>query len=144
MENKDQIQETANDQETIDWKDLYLRSCADMENLKKRVSKEKEEIASKTKIQMINSILDMDNDMNIALKSFSDVPEGIKLIMNKLKSFLESQGIKEIEVDKYDPENHEVISVIENGDGEKVHDVVSKGYKLGNKIIRYPKIILSK
>ena len=108
MENKDQIQETANDQETIDWKDLYLRSCADMENLKKRVSKEKEEIASKTKIQMINSILDMDNDMNIALKSFSDVPEGIKLIMNRLKSFLESQGIKEIEVDKYDPENHEL------------------------------------
>ena len=54
-----------------------------------------------------------------------------------------SQGIEEILVDKYDPDIHEVISVIETGE-EKIVDIVSNGYKMGDRVVRYPKIIISK
>ncbi len=138
MENNDVVEES-----TIDWKDMYIRLYADMDNLKKRISKEKEEVSIATKAKMIDSILDMDNDLNIALKSFKEVPTGIDLIINKLKHFLESQNIKEIETDKYDSDVHEVVSVLETG-VDKIVDVVSKGYRMGDKVIRYPKIILSK
>ena len=127
----------------IDWKDMYVRLYADMENLKKRFFKEKESAILSTKEKMIRSILDMDSDLGIAMKSLSPIPDGIELIVKKLKSFLETQGIEEIGTDKYDSNLHEVISVVETGE-EKIVDVVSKGYKLGNTILRYPKIILSK
>lgn len=127
-----------------DYKDMYVRLYADMENLKKRLAKEKNESVEKTKIKMIESILDMDNDISIALKNMSgNIPEGVNLIVKKLKSFLKSQGIEEILVDKYDPDIHEVISVIETGE-EKIVEVVSNGYKMSDRVVRYPKIILSK
>ncbi len=139
----DQIEESVKYTYDIDYKDLYVRLYADMENLKKRHHKEKEELLKSLKYKMVESILDMDNDLSIAIRSFDTIPDGIKLILNKLKTFLESQNIKEIPVENYDPEVHEVISVIENGES-KIVDVVSKGYKMGDSIIRYPKIILSK
>lgn len=127
-----------------DYKDMYVRLYADMENLKKRLAKEKNDSVEKTKIKMIESILDMDNDISIALKNMSgDIPEGVNLIVKKLKNFLKSQGIEEILVDKYDPDIHEVISVIETGE-EKIVDIVSNGYKMGDRVVRYPKIIISK
>lgn len=127
-----------------DYKDMYVRLYADMDNLKKRLTKEKNESVEKTKIKMIESILDMDNDISIALKNMGgDIPEGVNLIVKKLKNFLKSQGIEEILVDKYDPDIHEVISVIETGE-EKIVEVVSNGYKMGDRVVRYPKIILSK
>ena len=123
---------------------MYVRLYADMDNLKKRLTKEKNESVEKTKIKMIESILDMDNDISIALKNMGgDIPEGVNLIVKKLKNFLKSQGIEEILVDKYDPDIHEVISVIETGE-EKIVEVVSNGYKMGDRVVRYPKIILSK
>lgn len=139
----DQVAETSNQQDP-DYKDMYLRLYADMENLKKRLTKEKNESIERTKIKMIESILDMDNDISIALKNIKgEIPEGVSLIVKKLKNFLKSQAIEEILVDKYDPDLHEVISVIETGE-EKIVEVVSNGYKMGDKIVRYPKIILSK
>lgn len=139
----DQVAETCNQQDP-DYKDMYLRLYADMENLKKRLTKEKNESIERTKIRMIESILDMDNDISIALKNIKgEIPEGVSLIVKKLKNFLKSQAIEEILVDKYDPDLHEVISVIETGE-EKIVEVVSNGYKMGDKIVRYPKIILSK
>lgn len=143
MEKNTEKNDIVVEESTIDWKDMYIRLYADMDNLKKRISKEKEEVSIATKAKMIDSILDMDNDLSIALKSFKEVPKGIDLIIHKLKHFLESQNIKEIETDKYDSDVHEVISLLETGE-DKIIDVVSKGYRMGDKIIRYPKIILSK
>lgn len=119
----------------------YLRLAAEFDNYKKRVSKEKEEILNNTKVKMLTSILDMDNDLSIALKNTND--EGVKLIANKLTIFLKSQGVEEIQTDSYDEELHEVISVIP-GENNKIVDVVTKGYSIGGKAFRYPKIVLSK
>jgi molecular chaperone GrpE len=124
--------------------DKYLRLAADFENYKKRVQKEKEDLVSNTKIKMLQSILDMDNDLNFATKSSTEeVGNGIKLIVSKLDTFLKNQGIETIQTETYDSELHEVISVIPM-DEVKVVDVVSKGYTLNGKPFRYPKIILGK
>jgi molecular chaperone GrpE (heat shock protein) len=75
-------------------------------------------------------------------KSVSD-SEGINIILNKINTFLKSQGIEEIQTDEYDPDIHEVVSVLNTGE-QKIVDVVSKGYSINGKPFRYPKIILSK
>lgn len=121
--------------------DELLSLAADFENYKKRVSKEKQNIISETKASMLSSILDMDNDLSIALKNIED--PGVKLIASKLTNFLKSQGVEEIQTDSYDEDLHEVISIIP-GESNKIIDVVTKGYSINGKPFRYPKIVLSK
>jgi molecular chaperone GrpE len=123
--------------------DKYIRLAAEFENYKKRVQKDKEELVSNTKVKMLQSILDMDNDLNFAIKSSPELGEGVKLIVSKLETFLKSQGIETIQTDNYDEDLHEVISVLP-ADETKVIDVVGKGYTLNGKPFRYPKIILGK
>lgn len=120
----------------------YLRLYSDFENYKKRVQKEKEEIKTNTTVNMIKSILDVDNDISIAIKNIKDesTRNGIKLISQKIESFLKSHGIESIQTEEYDQDLHEVISVI--GEDNKIIDVINKGYRLNGKPFRYPKIIL--
>jgi molecular chaperone GrpE len=121
--------------------DKYIRLYAEFENFRKRAQKEKEDLVSNTKVKMLQSILDIDNDLAIAVKNIED--EGVKLIISKLSSFLKAQGIEEIQTEFYDENIHEVISIMETGES-KILDVISKGYTLNGNPFRYPKVILSK
>lgn len=123
--------------------DKYVRLFAEFDNYKKRVQKEKEELITNTKVKMLTSILDMDNDLSFAIKSSGEVSEGMSLILTKLENFLKSQGIGTIQTETYDEDLHEVISVIPS-EKEVVYDVVSKGYTMNGRPFRYPKIILGK
>lgn len=123
--------------------DKYVRLFAEFDNYKKRVQKEKEELVTNTKVRMLTSILDMDNDLSFAIKTSGEMSEGMSLILSKLETFLKSQGIETIQTETYDEDLHEVISVIPS-DEVKVFDVVSKGYTMNGKPFRYPKIILGK
>jgi molecular chaperone GrpE len=80
----------------------YLRLYAEFDNYRKRVQKDKEEIAVNTKVRMLTSILDMDNDLSFAIKSVksTEAQDGLKLISSKLDTFLKSQGIEDDKVDK--------------------------------------------
>ena len=127
--------------EEPDWKDMYLRLSAEFDNYRKRVQKEKEDLVFRTKSSMIESILDMDSDISIAAKYSDDA--GVKLIASKLEKFLESNGIQTIQTDTYDEEKHEVISIVA-GESGKIVNVAAKGYIIGDKVIRYPKVIISK
>ena len=129
-------------EDQTDWKDLYLRLYADFDNYKKRALKDREDSTVQVKINLISSILDLDNDLSLAKKNLPE-SEGLNLIFQKLNNFLNSQGIEEIQTETYDSDVHEVISVLETGES-KIIDVISKGYKIGEKPFRYPKIILSK
>ena len=126
-------------------KNKYLLLYADFENYKRRVHKEKEELKNNTKVSMITSILDMDNDIELAIKNIKDdsARDGVKLIASKVQSFLKTQGIEPIQTETYDEDLHEVISVLEIGE-VKIVDVVSKGYTLNEKPFRFPKIVLGK
>jgi molecular chaperone GrpE len=124
--------------------DKYVRLYAEFENYKRRVHKEKEEIKFNAKVGMVTPILDMDNDVAIAIKNIKDesAKQGVQLIAQKLENFLKSQGIETIQTETYDDELHEVISVIPTGKPGVV-DVVSKGYSLNGKPFRHPKIVIS-
>lgn len=137
--------EMLNEYSELKGNDKYLRLAAEFENYKKRVQKEKEDLVLNTKVKTLSSILDMDNDFNIAIKSINNLEalDGIKVIHSKLSSFLTSQGIEEVQTETYDEDLHEVISIIP-GEDNKIVDVVSKGYTLNGKPFRYPKIVLSK
>jgi molecular chaperone GrpE len=139
------LNELLNEYSQLKGNDNYLRLAAEFENYKRRVSKEKEDIAMNTKVKMLSSILDMDNDFNMAIKTIKNEEslEGIKIIHSKLINFLTSQGIEEVQTETYDEDLHEVISVVP-GEDNKIVDVVSKGYSLNGKIFRHPKIVISK
>ena len=144
MENNNEVTDNVENVNELDLlNDRHLRLAADFENYKRRVQKDKEELVLNTKTKMLSSILDMDNDISIALKSMDKVDEGVLLIAHKLDTFLKSQGIETIQTETYDEDLHEVISVISTGE-QKVVDVVSKGYSLNGKPFRYPKIVLGK
>jgi molecular chaperone GrpE len=146
-ENVEKSLETTQNEEikvenNIDYKDQYLRLYADFENYKKRVQKEKEDLIINTKTKSLNVVLDLDNDLHIAKKSIGE-SEGLKIILNKVQTYIKSQGIEEIQTQSYDSDLHEVVSILETGE-DKIVDVVSKGYSINGKPFRYPKIILSR
>jgi molecular chaperone GrpE (heat shock protein) len=64
-------------------------------------------------------------------------------MVNKITKFLTQNGVESIQTETYDPDLHEVISILEIGE-QKIVDVVSKGYTLNDKPFRFPKIILGK
>ena len=152
-ENNNQVTEETNEltplqelsEKLTQSEDKYVRLYAEFDNYKRRTMKDKEELVVNTKVKMLSSILDMDNDLSIAIKSVKseEAKEGLNLITQKLDNFLKSQGVEIIQTETYDDELHEVISVMEIGES-KVIDVISKGYSLNGKPFRYPKIILGK
>ena len=152
-ENNNQVTEETNEltplqelsEKLTQSEDKYVRLYAEFDNYKRRTMKDKEELVVNTKVKMLSSILDMDNDLSIAIKSVKseEAKEGLGLITQKLDNFLKSQGVEIIQTETYDDELHEVISVMEIGES-KVIDVISKGYSLNGKPFRYPKIILGK
>lgn len=153
MEENNQVTEETNEltpleelsEKLAQSEDKYVRLYAEFDNYKRRTMKDKEELVVNTKVKMLSSILDMDNDLSIAIKSVKseEAKEGLSLITQKLDNFLKSQGVEVIQTESYDDEIHEVISVMEIGES-KIIDVISKGYSLNGKPFRYPKIILGK
>lgn len=124
--------------------DKYLRLVAEFENYKKRINKEKEDLVIKTKLDTLNMVLELNDELNISLKSLDqNTLSNIKPILSKFKSLLDKTGLKEIQTHTYDDNIHEVISVLP-GDETKIIDVLSKGYTLNDKIVRYPKVIITK
>jgi molecular chaperone GrpE len=124
--------------------DKYVRLFAEFDNYKKRVNKEKEDIITKTKLDTLDLILELNDELNLSIKSLDqNTISNISPILSKFKSILDKTGLEEIQTNTYDENIHEVISVIP-GDETKIIDVLSKGYTLKNKIVRYPKVIISK
>jgi len=134
-------------------KNNFLRLFAEFENYKKRTSKERIELFSTANRELMTVLLpildDFDRGLNEIKKSGDDAMlEGMKLIYNKFKNTLNQKGLKEMEVGKgdvFDAEIHEAISQIPAPSKKlkgKIIDVVEKGYKLGETIIRFPKVVL--
>ena len=134
-------------------KNQFLRLFAEFENYKKRTSKERLELFKTASQDLVTALLPVLDDFERALAEIkkserNDQLKGIELIYNKLFDTLQNQGLTKLEVnegDGFDAELHEAITQIpapkEKLKG-KVIDVVGTGYKLGEKIIRYPKVVV--
>ena len=134
-------------------KDKYLRLFAEFENFKKRTSRERVELFKTAGQEVMSSLLPVLDDFDRATSQVSkggdekDI-EGFILIKNKFDDILKSNGLDETETkigDAFDAEIHEAITQIPAQDDSqkgKIIDIIEKGYQLGEKIIRYPKVVV--
>ncbi|ALJ04410.1 molecular chaperone GrpE [Pseudalgibacter alginicilyticus] len=135
-------------------KDKFLRLFAEFENYKRRTSKERIELFSTASEDVMKTMLPVLDDFERALshieedKEAEELRKGVMLIYQKLVSTLEQKGLKVIKVEKgeaFNADNHEAITQIPAPSDDlkgKIIDVVEKGYKLGEKVIRFPKVVI--
>jgi molecular chaperone GrpE len=140
-------------QDLANEKDKHLRLFAEFENYKRRTSKERIDLFKTANQEVLLAILPVLDDFDRAIieikKSEDEVLlKGVELIHDKLKSTLFSKGLEEVTVkagDLFDADFAEAITQIPapspNLKG-KIVDVLEKGYKLGDKIIRFPKVVI--
>ncbi|PKQ46424.1 nucleotide exchange factor GrpE [Confluentibacter flavum] len=135
-------------------KDKFLRLFAEFENYKRRTAKERMELFATASEDVMKTLLPVLDDFERALSHIDDDKEaealrkGVLLIYQKLMNSLEQKGLVAIKVDKgavFNADNHEAITQIpaqtEDLKG-KIIDIIEKGYKLGDKVIRFPKVVI--
>ena len=133
-------------------KDKFLRLFAEFENYKKRTTKERIDLFKTAGQEVIQSLLPVIDDFDRALIEIEkakdkELTKGVGLISNKLREILKSKGLTHIQVktgDAFDADQHEAITQIPAPEKKlkgKIVDVIEQGYKLGDKIIRFPKVV---
>lgn len=134
-------------------KDKFLRLFAEFENFRKRTAKERVDLFKTASEDVMKSLLPVLDDFDRAYMEISKTEEkellkGVELISNKLKETLKQKGLTQIEVsqgDVFNADDHEAITQIPAPSEDlkgKIIDVIEKGYKLGDKIIRFPKVVI--
>lgn len=135
-------------------KDKFMRLFAEFENYKKRTNKERIELFKTASQDVMLALLPILDDFERALmhieedKEAEELRKGVLLIYNKLITTLEQKGLSKIEVEKgdtFNADDHEAVTQIPAPSDDlkgKIIDVIEKGYKLGDKVIRFPKVVI--
>ena len=134
-------------------KDKYLRLFAEFENFKKRTAKERIELFKTANQEVITALIPVLDDFNRANQQMEKEKgvidqKGIQLIYTKFLEVLKLNGLTQTEEkigDSFDAELHEAITQIpapKEEDKGKIIDIVEVGYQLGDRIIRYPKVVV--
>ena len=148
-----EVKEPTLEEQLAQEKDKFLRLFAEFENYKKRTSRERIELFKTASQELMTALLPIMDDFERGLSEIKKVKDkqllkGMELINNKLTTTLTQKGLTAIEVkagDTFDVEIHEAITQIPAPSDDlkgKVVDTVEKGYRLGDKIIRFPKVII--
>ena len=152
---ENQVEEVNLEDQVKEEKDKFLRLFAEFENYKRRTAKERIELFSTASEEVMISLLPILDDFDRASAEIekdkdNEIFKGVLLIKNKLFDSLKSKGLALIEVnkgDEFNADNHEAVTQISAPTKEmegKIIDVIEKGYKLGEKVIRYPKVVIGK
>lgn len=133
-------------------KDKYLRLYSEFDNFRRRTTKERIDLIATANRDLMESLIPVLDDFERALKAMQAKKEfeeakGIELIYNKYRKILELKGLKLMEVkpgDEFNEELHEAITQVPAPDESltgKIVDVVESGYYLGEKVIRFAKVV---
>ena len=147
---KSQTKEISFEEKFSELNDKHLRLFAEFENFKKRTAKERIELYKTAGEDILNSLLPILDDFERSLKMQTEQEDqGVELIYNKLKTTLESKGLKAMD----DPigmdlntDFHEAITKVAAPSEQmkgKIIDVIEKGYFLNDKVIRYAKVVVA-
>jgi len=134
-------------------KDKFLRLFAEFENYKKRTTKERIDLFKTANQEVLQAMLPVLDDFDRAWNQISksndeNLVKGVELIHDKLKSTLISKGLEIVDInvgDDFNADFAEAITQIPAPSDDlkgKIVDVIEKGYKLGDKIIRFPKVVI--
>lgn len=151
---EEQIQEQTQEQQgpTMDelqariaeLEDKNLRMMAEFDNFRRRTNKEKLELMETAGERIFTEMLPLVDDFERAIKATED--EGVKLIYQKFLSFLDKNDVHPIETEGVDfnTDEHEAVTTFAAGEDKKgkVIDCTQKGYKLGDKVIRFAKVVV--
>ncbi|MFI3288730.1 MAG: nucleotide exchange factor GrpE [Rikenellaceae bacterium] len=139
-------------EENIDWKDRYIRLQAEFDNYRKRTLKEKMDLVQSGGSDVVKAFLPVVDDMQRAVGAMqkSDdivtLREGVELISQKLTDTLKARGVVEIEAIglPLDTDLHEAVARFAAGEEKKdtIIDVVQSGYKMGEKVLRFAKVVV--
>ena len=149
------VEEVNLEDQVKEQKDKFLRLFAEFENYKRRTAKERIELFSTASEEVMISLLPILDDFDRASAEIekdndNEIFKGVLLIKNKLFDSLKSKGLDLIEVkkgDEFNADDHEAVTQIPAPNKKmqgKIIDVIEKGYKLGEKVIRYPKVVIGK
>ncbi|TAI49444.1 nucleotide exchange factor GrpE [Flagellimonas allohymeniacidonis] len=153
-ENQEEVSEVEQLQDDLaKEKEKFLRLFAEFENFKKRTSRERIELFKTAGQEVMVALLPVMDDFDRAMKELAksedkEMFKGVELISSKFKETLRNKGLEQIEVgpgDVFDAEVHDAITQIPAPDKKmkgKIIDVVEKGFKLGDRIIRHPKVVV--
>lgn len=152
-QNEETTEEKPVENELNEFKDKYLRLYSEFENFRKRTAKEKADLIATASESMIKEVLPTVDDFERAIKANEEsedlegLKEGFKLIYDKLFKTLEKKGLKAIEAkgEDFDTELHEAVTQFPAPSEDlkgKVIDEVEKGYTLGDKVVRYSKVVI--
>ena len=153
--NDNHAEEVSLDDQIKEEKDKFLRLFAEFENYKRRTAKERIELFSTASEEVMISLLPVLDDFDRASVEIekdkdNEILKGVLLIKNKLFDSLKSKGLDLIEVkkgDEFNADDHEAVTQIPAPNKKmqgKIIDVIEKGYRLGEKVIRYPKVVIGK
>ena len=148
----DTVSEEAPKAEEIDWRDKYLRLQAEFDNFRKRTLREKMALVESGGSDVWKAVLPVLDDMERAIaaseksEDITALREGEKLIYNKFVDIMRQKGVVEIEAldTDFNPDLHEAIARFAAGEEKsgKVIDVVQRGYKQGEQVLRYTKVVV--
>lgn len=152
-EEVEEAKEPTMEEKLAELQDRYLRLTAEYDNFRKRTLKEKIDLQKIANESLLGALLPVADDFDRAMESVEEakdveaVKEGMRLISGKFQGFLNQQGVKEIEAvnKKFDTDVHEAITKIPAPSKKlkgKVVDVVQKGYYLGEKVLRFSKVVI--
>jgi molecular chaperone GrpE len=130
--------------------DRLLRLAADFENYKKRAARERQEYVQLANERLIGELIPILDDLERALSSAeqheeAQLEEGVELVHRSLAALLERHGVTSIETEgKFDPHVHEaLLSQPSEAEEGSVIDVVQKGYKLGERVVRPARVVVA-
>ena len=139
-------------EEQIDWKDKYIRLQAEFDNFRKRTLREKMDLIQSGGSDVLKAILPILDDMQraIAASEKSDdiaaLREGERLVVQKFIDTLKQKKVVEIEAldAPFDENLHEAVARFAAGEEKrgKVIDVIERGYMLGDKVLRFAKVVV--
>jgi len=142
-------QEEQREEQEVD--DRLLRLAADFDNYKKRAARERQEYVAFANERLLKELLPILDDLERALDAAeqheeAQLEDGVRLVYRSLASLLERQGVQQIPTDgKFDPHVHEALLAQPSEDAESgaVIDVVQKGYKIGDRVVRPARVIVA-
>ena len=152
---ENQVEDIKLEDQLKEERDKFLRLFAEFENYKRRTAKERIELFSTASEEVMISLLPILDDFDRAsLEIEKDIEnetlKGVLLIKNKLFDSLKSKGLSLVDVkkgDEFNADDHEAVTQIPAPSKDmvgKIIDIIEKGYKLGEKVIRYPKVVIGK
>jgi molecular chaperone GrpE len=150
--NENVTEELSQEEKYNELNDKFLRLYAEFDNYRRRTNKEKLEIISNANEKLLVDLLPTLDDFERAIANNANaddieaIKEGFVLIFNKLKSTLESKGLKQMQAkgENFDSDFHEAIANIPSEEDQKgkIIDDVEKGYFLNEKVIRFAKVVV--